>query len=47
MERCKRPPKMPSKTGVSRAEIAAHVFECSLGSKGWLRSGSRPKAEMR
>ena len=23
MECCKRPPKMPSKTGVSRAEIAA------------------------
>ena len=42
-----RPPKMPSKTGVSRAEIVAHAFECSLGSKGWLRSGSRPKAEMR
>ena len=31
---CKRPPKMPSKTGVSRAEIAAHAFECSVGSKG-------------
>jgi hypothetical protein len=41
------PPKMPSKTGVSRAEIVARAFECSLGSKGWLRSGSRPKAEMR
>ena len=27
---CKRPPKMPSKTGVSRAEIVAHAFECSL-----------------
>ena len=34
---CKRPPKMPSKTGVSRAEIVAHAFECSLGSKGWLK----------
>ena len=32
MECCKRPPKMPSKTGVSRAEIAAHAFECSVGS---------------
>jgi hypothetical protein len=28
------PPKMPNKTGVSRAEIAAHAFECSVGSKG-------------
>ena len=34
MECCKRPPKMPSKTGVSRAEIAAHAFECSIGSRG-------------
>ena len=25
-------PKMPSKTGVSRAEVAAHAFECSVGS---------------
>ena len=33
MESCKRPPKMPSKTGVSRAEIAAHAFECSVGSR--------------
>ena len=33
MECCKLPPKMPSKTGVSRAEIAAHVFECSVGSR--------------
>jgi hypothetical protein len=33
MECCKRPPKMPSKTGVSRAEIAAHAFECSVGSR--------------
>ena len=32
MECCKLPPKMPSKTGVSRAEIAAHAFECSVGS---------------
>jgi hypothetical protein len=24
------PPKMPSKTGVSRAEIVAHAFECSV-----------------
>ena len=32
MECCKRPPKMPSKTGVSRAEIAAHAFECGVGS---------------
>jgi hypothetical protein len=32
MEYCKRPPKMPSKRGVSRAEIAAHAFECSVGS---------------
>ena len=32
MECCKRPPKMPSKTGVSPAEIAAHAFECSVGS---------------
>ena len=30
---CKRPPKMPSKAGVSPAEIAAHAFECSIGSK--------------
>ena len=28
MECCKRPSKMPRKTGVSLAEIAAHVFEC-------------------
>ena len=42
MECRKRPPKMPSKTGVSRAEIAAHAFECSVGSKGWLQSNSRP-----
>ena len=33
MECCKRPQKMPSKTGVSRAEIAAHAFECSIGSR--------------
>ena len=33
MECCKRPPKMPSKTGVSPAEIAAHAFECSVGSE--------------
>ena len=32
MEGCKRPPKMPSKTRVSRAEIAAPAFECSVGS---------------
>jgi hypothetical protein len=32
MECCKRPQKMPSKTGVSPAEIAAHAFECSVGS---------------
>ena len=31
---CRRPPKMPSKTGVSPAEIAAHAFECSVGSGG-------------
>ena len=34
MECCKRPQKMLSKTGVSRAEIAAHAFECSIGSRG-------------
>src|SRR6476660_9010610 len=33
MECCKRPPKMPSERGVSRAEIAAHAFECSVGSR--------------
>ena len=40
---CKRPPKMPSKTGVSRAEIVAHArfnhpFEPRLHSKGdaWI-----------
>ena len=27
---CKRPPKMPSKTGVLRAEIAAHAFKCVI-----------------
>ena len=42
MECCKRPLKMPSKMGVSRSEIAAHAFECSVGSKGWLRSNSSP-----
>jgi hypothetical protein len=31
---CKRPPKMPSKTGVSRAEIVAHAFEGRVGSPG-------------
>ena len=33
MECCKLLPKMPSKTGVSRAEIAAHAFECSVDGK--------------
>ena len=32
MECCKRPQKMPSKTGVPRTEIAAPAFECSVGS---------------
>ena len=32
MECCKRPPKMPSKTGVSRAEVVAHAFERSIAS---------------
>jgi hypothetical protein len=36
MECYKRPQKMPSKTGVPRGEIAAHAFECSVGSGGWL-----------
>ena len=44
MECCKRPPKMPSKTGVSRAEIAAHAFECSVGS-GVSSDNSRPTTE--
>ena len=30
----KHPLKMPSKQGVSRAEIVTHAFECSVGSKG-------------
>ena len=33
MECCKRPQKMPSKTGVPRAEIAAPAFECSVDSR--------------
>ena len=32
---CKRPPKMPSKTGGSPSEIAAHAFECSVAQGGW------------
>ena len=47
MECCKLPPKMPSKTGVSRAEIAAHAFECSIGSRGLLRGNLRPTTRMR
>ena len=41
MECCKRPPKMPRKKGVSRAEIAAHAFICSVA-RGWLQSDSSP-----
>jgi hypothetical protein len=50
---CKRPPKMPSKMGVSRAEIAAHAFECSIASLDGFRaiqglqSNSRPVTGMR
>ena len=40
---CKRPPKMPSKTGVSRAEIVAHAFECSLGSKDGCEAVQGPR----
>ena len=42
---CKRPPKMPSKTGVSRAEIAAHAFECSAGSRGGFGAIQGPRRE--
>ena len=42
MECCKRPLEMPSKTGVPRAEIAAHAFECSVGSRGGF--GPMPRA---
>jgi hypothetical protein len=38
---CKRPPKMPSKRGVSRAEIAAHAFECSMGGFGAIQGPRR------
>ena len=30
---CRRPPKMPTKAEVSRAETVAHAFECSVGSR--------------
>ena len=30
--------EMPSKTGVSPAEIAAHVFECSIASVDGFRA---------
>ena len=38
MECCKRPPKMPSKTRVSRVEIVAHAFECSIASVDGFRA---------
>ena len=43
MECCKRAPKMPSKTGVSRAEIVTHAFECSVGSMGGCEAIQGPR----
>ena len=37
---CKHPLKTPGKQGVFPAEIVAHAFKCSVGSKGCLRSNS-------
>jgi hypothetical protein len=39
MECCKPPPKMPSKTGVSRAEIAAHAGFKAIQAQHGIRPG--------